>query len=74
MAEKLGSNAQNRFYILKSSPEPSVPPVRTGPRVISTTESVVDRAVEELKREREEEQPERKKKRKYIRIISDNLS
>ena len=74
MAENVGSNAQNRFYVLKSSQKPSIPPVSTGPRVISTTESVVDRVVGELKREREEEQPERKKKRKYIRIISDNLS
>ena len=74
MAEKFGSNVQNGFYVLKRGPKPSIPPVSTGPRLISTTESVVDRAVEELKRKREEEQPEMKKKRKYIRIISDNLS
>lgn len=75
MAQGIDSNEQKNFYILKKKPKPSLSTSKDTPSFVSPAEAVVDRAVEEIKRQkREEEDPpaNKKTKRKRIEIISDS--
>ena len=73
MAEGIGDNEQKTFYVLEQKSNPALLSTRVNTiNFITPSEAVVDRAIEEIKRQREE--PSMNRKRKHIQIISDNLS
>ena len=77
MAEGINSNEKKQFYILKKNPQINslASKLTDNAPVISPAESIVNQAVQEVKRQREQSPKEKsQKKKKRIQIISDNLS
>ena len=68
---------KKQFYILKKTPQINslASKLTDNAPVISPAESIVNQAVQEVKRQREQSPNEKSQKRKKrIQIISDNLS